>query len=158
MSDEENHCGAEGDDDDMPAKRAGMGCKTWALLILLLISGITWLVVFAANRVLSLKMNATHSYSLPSPPPFLNDALATTKATQALASEGYDTSLWKPLELSKTSDPDGSHDKCFQRDATNPARGIVMFSDSPQASAKNSRIVHVELKANQIVCRVEMAK
>ena len=119
---------------------------------------ITWLVVIAANRVLSMRMNATHSYPVPAPPTFLTDALATTKATQALAAEGYDTDVWKPVELSKSTDPDGNHDKCFQREGTNPAKGIVTFSDSEQASAKNSRIVHVELKGNQIECRVEMPK
>ena len=53
--------------DEEPQAQA-MGCKTWAVLIILLVGGITWLVVFAANRVLSSKLNAVHSYTLPSPP------------------------------------------------------------------------------------------
>jgi hypothetical protein len=144
------------DEADEVEKKSGIGCKTWALLIVLVLALITWLVVYAANRVLSLRMNATHSYSLPSPPRFLTDAQATIKATQALNSEGYSSNLWKPVELSKSRDPDGNPDKCFQRDPKNPAKGIVTFADSDQASAKNSRIVHVELKGNQIECRVEM--
>jgi len=139
-------------------KASPIGCRTWAILIVLVIVGLTLLVGFVASRLISLRMNTAHSYTLPSPPRFLTDALASTKATQAIASEGYSTNVWKPVELNKTSDPDGNRDKCLLRDPTNPAKGDVTFCDSDQASAKNSRVVHVELKGNQVECRVEMPR
>src|SRR5262245_49898065 len=117
-----------------------IGWRTWAILIVLVVVGITLLVGFVANRLLSLRMNTAHSYTLPSPPSFLTDALATAKATQAIASEGYNMKVWKPVEVNMTSDPDGNRDKCLNRDRSNPAKGDITFCDSDQATSRNSRI------------------
>src|SRR5262245_36956122 len=106
----------EHDEEGEEEKRSSsIGCKTWAILALIVIAGVTWLVVIAANRVLSLRMGTVHTSELPSPPRFLTDSLATTKATQAIASEGYNMNIWKPVEVSKSSDPDGNSDEHFQR-------------------------------------------
>ena len=71
-----------------------------------------------------------------------------------MESEGYNTKLWQPIETSKSSDPDGNHDKYLARDPNLANGGTILFSDSPQSSAKHSRIVMVNLKGNRLECQV----
>ena len=126
--------------------------------MVLVVAGATWLVVLAAQKVLALRMGTVHSYTLPAPPRFLTDQLALQKAQQAIATEGYNTDYWKALEDSKTSDPDGNHDKYLARNPSSSTSGTITFCDSDKHTAKHTRIVHVELKENHIDCQVEMPK
>jgi len=122
------------------------------LLILIGFIGVVWLVGFTANRLLALKMGAVHTFTLPAPPRFLTDALALTKARQAMDVEGYDQQ-WKPTEAGKTSDVDGKPDKYLVRSGPGANAGTIQFTDSRHP--KNSRIVHVELTANRVECQVQ---
>jgi hypothetical protein len=140
------------------AARKWIGFRTGCALVILVVAGATWLVGLAAQRVLALRMGTVHTYTLPSPPRFLTDQLALQKAQQSLASEGYNTEYWKAVEDSKSSDPDGNHDKYLARNPANSASGTIIFCDSDKRTAKHTRIVHVELKGNRVDCQVEMPK
>src|SRR5262245_45511050 len=107
------------------AARKWIGFRTGCALVILVVAGVTWLVVLTAQKVLALRMGAVHSYTLPAPPRFLTDQLALQKAQQSLASEGYNTDYWKPLEDSRSTDPDGNHDKYLARNPTNAASGTI---------------------------------
>ena len=135
-----------------------MTWKTWLILIIAIIVAATVLVGTIAQKLLALRMGAVHTFTLPSPPRFLSDSLAQVKARQALENEGYNIKAWQPIQMSKSSDPDGNRDKYLNRDPVSGNGGTILFSDSAQSSAKHQRIVRVTLKANQVECQVVNAQ
>ena len=131
-----------------------MTFRVWLVLVVGAIVGVSALVGIVAQRLLALRMGAVHTFTLPSPPRFLTDALALVKARQAMDSEGYIAKVWQPIEAGKSSDPDGNRDKYLARDPNDTNGGTIVFSDSAQSSGKHSRIVRVNLKANRVECQV----
>src|SRR5437667_8540932 len=116
----------------MATARHWIGWRGWLIVIVVTIIGATVLVGLVAQRLLALRMGAVHTFTLPSPPRFLSDSLAQVKARQALENEGYNIKAWQPIQMSKSSDPDGNRDKYLNRDPVSGNGGTILFSDSAQ--------------------------
>jgi hypothetical protein len=142
----------------MSAQRRWLTFRTGCALAVLLIAAACALVGVVARRILSTRMGAVHTYTLPAPPPFLSDALALTKARQAMESEGYSLKLWQPLERRQTKNTQGEIDQFLLRNPTNAASGSITFADSAQSTPGHQRVVEVDLEQNRVSCRIEIPR
>ena len=132
----------------------------WAAAVIgavIVIAGACVLVAVVAQRILSTRMGTVHNFPVTAPTPFLSDAVALARARQAMEAEGYSLKLWQPVQKRQANGSAGKSDQFLARDSVDSTSGSITFADSVQSSA-HIRVVHIELKQNQIECRISIPR
>jgi hypothetical protein len=135
-----------------PAKRANRRVLVAGLvtLPLVVVAAVWWW----EQKLQNAYHGPVHAFRVENPPPFLTDALAVEKASEALALDGFDLSDWGPQEDRRTSAPDGTTDVYLARNGNNPNSGYLSFVDRSGRAKTPGRIVHAELSGGRLTCQV----
>jgi hypothetical protein len=121
--------------------------------MLLLVAGFIRLDRAVTRHIHETRVGPTHSFALGSTPAHLGDEVALAKAREAMALDGFDPSVWKPVPDDRTAAPDGTRDQWLSRggDANG---GTIRFFDETGKAANPGRIVDVVLVGDHVECRV----
>lgn len=103
----------------------------------------------ALERALERQGGRRHFFSITEPTPFLEETVALEMAGRTLALDGLTNATWSPVADGRTAAPDGRIDAYLLRNAEEPRRGLLSFTNSQGARTTFA----VEINGTNVVCQ-----
>jgi hypothetical protein len=131
-----------------------MSRRTIILLAIGLVPAGLVAATFLIHREVQSRIGPRYVYELSEQPKHLTEELALAKASETLSQGGLDVKAWRPVPAGRTATSAGRKDEFVSRNAMNPNRVVIMFTNG----GTSSRFVSVELEGGRVICQTSVGK